>query len=109
MSKLLCEYSENDIDFDENDEYLENIGKKDKEEIENLKKENARLSELVNVLEEHIKVLNTQLRLQRELASKQEFNPFNQMQISRQELDFLTRQNTISQMSSFQKKQELNS
>lgn len=91
------------------EEYLENIGKKDKEEIENLKKENARLSELVNVLEEQIKVLNTQLRLQRELASKQEFNPFNQMQISRQELDFLIRQNTTGQMNSFQKKHELNS
>lgn len=61
---------------------------------ENLKNENARLSKLVNVLEEHIKVLKTQLRLQRELASQKE-------------RDFLIRQNTISQMNSFSKETEL--
>lgn len=73
------------------------------EELENLKTENVRLSELVKVLEEQIKSLNTQLRLLHELASKQEFNLSSQMQISQQERDFLIRQNTISQMNAFQK------
>ena len=53
----------------------------DREELENLKTENARLSELVKVLEEQIESLNTRLRLERELASKQEFNLSSQMQI----------------------------
>ena len=54
---------------------------KDREELENLKTENIRLSELVKVLEEQIESLNTRLRLERELASKQEFNLSSQMQI----------------------------
>ena len=53
----------------------------DREELENLKNENARLTELVKVLEEQIESLNTQLRLERELASKQEFDPSRLMQI----------------------------
>ena len=53
----------------------------DREELENLKTENARLSELVKVLEEQIESLNTRLRLERELASKQEFDPSRLMQI----------------------------
>lgn len=76
---------------------------KDREELENLKTENARLSELVKVLEEQIESLNTRLRLERELASKQEFNLSSQMQISQQERDFLIRQNTIRQMNAFRK------
>ena len=75
----------------------------DREELENLKTENIRLSELVKVLEEQIESLNTQLRLERELASKQEFNLSSQMQISQQERDFLIRQNTIRQMNAFRK------
>ena len=75
----------------------------DREELENLKTENARLSELVKVLEEQIESLNTRLRLERELASKQEFNLSSQMQISQQERDFLIRQNTIRQMNAFRK------
>lgn len=43
-------------------------------ELENLKTENIRLSELVKVLEEQIKSLNLQLKLERELAVKQELN-----------------------------------
>lgn len=78
----------------------------EQEELENLKNENVRLSELVKVLEKQIETLNTQLRLLRELASKQEFNPSSQMQISQQERDFLIRQNTISQMNSFSKVEE---
>lgn len=74
------------------------------EELENLKTENARLTELVKVLKEQVKSLNTQLRLLRELASKQEFNPSSHMQISHQEMDSLIRQNTISQMNAFEKK-----
>ena len=76
---------------------------KDREELENLKTENIRLSELVKVLEEQIESLNTRLRLERELASKQEFNLSSQMQISQQERDFLIRQNTIRQMNAFRK------
>ena len=79
------------------------LDNKDREELENLKTENARLSELVKVLEEQIESLNTRLRLERELASKQEFNLSSQMQISQQERDFLIRQNTIRQMNTFRK------
>ena len=79
------------------------LDNKDREELENLKTENARLSELVKVLEEQIESLNTRLRLERELASKQEFNLSSQMQISQQERDFLIRQNTIRQMNAFRK------
>ena len=57
------------------------LDNKDREELENLKTENARLSELVKVLEEQVESLNTRLRLERELASKQEFNLSSQMQI----------------------------
>ena len=57
------------------------LDNKDREELENLKTENARLSELVKVLEEQIESLNTRLRLERELASKQEFDPSRLMQI----------------------------
>lgn len=57
------------------------LDNKDHEELENLKTENARLSELVKVLEEQVESLNTRLRLERELASKQEFNLSSQMQI----------------------------
>ena len=77
-----------------------------KEEFENLKNENARLAAQVKVLKKQVEALNTRLRLERELASKQEFNPSSQMQISHQEMDFLIRQNTISQMNAF-KKEEL--
>ena len=59
----------------------EELDNNDREELENLKTENARLSELVKVLEEQIESLNTQLRLERELASKQEFDPSRLMQI----------------------------
>ena len=76
-----------------------------KEEFEKLKNENARLAAQVKVLEKQVEALNTQLRLERELASKQEFNPFSQMQISHQEMDFLIRQNTISQMNAFKKEE----
>lgn len=76
---------------------------KDRKELENLKTENARLSELVKVLEEQIESLNTRLRLERELASKQEFNLSSQMQISQQERDFLIHQNIIRQMNAFRK------
>ena len=79
------------------------LDNKDREELENLKTENARLSELVKVLEEQIESLNTRLRLERELASKQEFNLSSQMQISQQERDFLIRQYTIRQMNTFRK------
>lgn len=75
-----------------------------KEEFENLKNENARLTELVKVLEEQIKSLNLRLRLERELASKQEFNPSSQMQISKEKMDEFIRQNIISQMNAFEKK-----
>ena len=73
-------------------------------ELENLKNENARLSKLVDVLQEQITALNLQIRLYRELASKQEFNPLNQMQISQQERDFLTLQNITMQMNAFNKR-----
>lgn len=79
------------------------LDNKGREELENLKTENARLSELVKVLEEQIESLNTRLRLERELASKQEFNPSSLMQISQQERDFIIRQNTIRQMNAFRK------
>ena len=46
------------------------LDNKDREELENLKTENARLSELVKVLEEQIESLNTRLRLERELFGK---------------------------------------
>ena len=76
-----------------------------KEEFENLKNENARLATQVKVLEKQVEALNTRLRLERELASKQKFNPSSQMQISHQEMDSLIRQNTISQMSAFKKEE----
>ena len=75
----------------------------DREELENLKNENARLTELVKVLEEQIESLNTRLRLERELASKQEFNLSSQMQISKEKMDEFIRQNTIRQMNAFRK------
>ena len=76
-----------------------------REEFENLKNENARLTELVNVLEEQIKSLNLRLKLERELASKQEFNPSSQMQISQEKMDSLIRQSIISQMNAFKKEE----
>ena len=79
------------------------LDNKDREELENLKTENIRLSELVKVLEEQIESLNTQLRLERELASKQEFNLSSQMQISKEKMDEFIRQNTIRQMNAFRK------
>ena len=79
------------------------LDNKDREELENLKIENIRLSELVKVLEEQIESLNTQLRLERELASKQEFNLSSQMQISKEKMDEFIRQNTIRQMNAFRK------
>ena len=42
------------------------------EEFENLKNENARLTTQVKALEKQVKALNMQLRLERELAAKQE-------------------------------------
>lgn len=74
------------------------------EELENLKNENARLTELVKVLEEQIESLNLRLRLERELASKQEFDPSSQMQIPKEKMDEFIRQNIISQMNAFKKK-----
>ena len=79
------------------------LDNKDREELENLKTENIRLSELVKVLEEQIESLNTRLRLERELASKQEFNLSSQMQISKEKMDEFIRQNTIRQMNAFRK------
>lgn len=76
-----------------------------KEEFENLKNENARLTELVKVLEEQIKSLNLRLKLERELAVKQEFNPSSQMQISKEKMDKFIRQNTIRQMNAFKKEE----
>lgn len=76
-----------------------------KEEFENLKNENARLTELVKVLEEQVEALNTRLRLERELASKQGFNPSSQMQISQEKTDSLIRQSIISQMNAFKKEE----
>ena len=76
-----------------------------KEEFENLKNENARLAAQVKVLEKQVEALNTRLRLERELASKQKFNPASQMQISQEKMDFLIRQNTISQMNAFKKEE----
>lgn len=73
-------------------------------ELENLKNETARLSKLVDVLQEQITALNLQIRLYRELVSKQEFNPFSMMQISQQERDFLTLQNITMQMNAFNKR-----
>ena len=75
------------------------------EELENLKNENARLVTQVKVLEKQVEALNTRLRLERELASKQEFNPSSQMQISHQEMDSLIRQSIISQMNAFKKEE----
>ena len=77
--------------------------RKFKEEFENLKNENARLTELVKVLEEQIKSLNLRLKLERELAVKQEFNPSSQMQISKEKMDEFIRQNIIRQMNAFEK------
>lgn len=77
-----------------------------KEEFENLKNENARLTELVKVLEEQIKSLNLQLRLERELASKQEFNQSSQMQISKEIMDEFIRSITIRQMNAFKKAEQ---
>lgn len=76
-----------------------------KEEFENLKNENARLTTQVKVLEKQVKALNMRLKLERELASKQEFNLSSQMQISEQEREFLIRQNTISQMNVFKEEE----
>ena len=76
-----------------------------KEEFENLKNENARLTELVKVLEEQIKSLNLRLKLERELAVKQEFNPSSQMQISQEKMDEFIRQNIIRQMNAFKKEE----
>ena len=76
-----------------------------KEEFENLKNENARLTELVKVLEEQIKSLNLRLKLERELAVKQEFNPSSQMQISKEKMDEFIRQNIIRQMNAFKKEE----
>lgn len=76
-----------------------------KEEFENLKNENARLTALVKVLEEQIKSLNLRLKLERELAVKQEFNPSSQMQISKEKMDEFIRQNTIRQMNAFKKEE----
>lgn len=73
-------------------------------ELENLKNENARLSKLVGILQDQVKALELQIRLYRELASKQEFNPISQMQISQQERDFLTLQNISMQMNAFSKR-----
>ena len=80
------------------------LDNKDREELENLKTENARLSELVKVLEEQVESLNTRLRLERELASKQEFNLSSQMQISKEKMDEFIRQNIIRQMNAFRKR-----
>lgn len=77
-----------------------------KEEFENLKNENARLATQVKVLEKQVEALNKQLRLERELASRQEFNPSSQMQISQEKMDSLIRQSIVSQMNAF-KKEEL--
>ena len=78
------------------------------EEFENLKNENARLTTQVKALEKQVKALNMQLRLERELAAKQEVvNILNQMQISEQESEFLIRQNTISQMRVVFKEEEI--
>ena len=79
------------------------LDNKDREELENLKTENIRLSELVKVLEEQIESLNTRLRLERELASKQEFNLSSQMQISKEKMNEFIRQNIIRQMNTFRK------
>ena len=76
-----------------------------KEEFENLKNENARLAAQVKVLEKQVEALNTRLRLERELAVKQEFNPSNQMQISKEKMDSLIRQSIISQMNAFKKEE----
>ena len=76
-----------------------------KEEFENLKNENARLTELVKVLEEQIKSLNLRLKLERELAVKQEFNPSSQMQISKEKMNEFIRQNIIRQMNAFKKEE----
>lgn len=81
------------------------LDNKDREELENLKTENIRLSELVKVLEEQIESLNTRLRLERELASKQEFNLSSQMQISKEKMDEFIRQNIIRQMNAFKKEE----
>lgn len=74
-------------------------------EFENLKNENARLTELVKVLKEQIKSLNLRLKLERELAVKQEFNPSSQMQISKEKMDEFIRQNIIRQMNAFKKEE----
>ena len=76
-----------------------------KKEFENLKNENARLAAQVKVLEKQVEALNTRLRLERELAVKQEFNPSNQMQISKEKMDSLIRQSIISQMNAFKKEE----
>ena len=76
-----------------------------KEDFENLKNENARLATQVKVLEKQVEALNTRLRLERELASKQEFNPSSQIQISREKMDEFIRQNIIRQMNAFKKEE----
>ena len=77
------------------------------EEFENLKNENSRLTTQVKVLEKQVKALNMRLRFERELASKQEVNLLNQMQISEQEREFLIHQATISQMNVVFKEEEI--
>lgn len=74
------------------------------EELENLKKENARLATQVKVLEKQVKTLNMRLIVERELAAKQNFNLSSQMQISQEKMDEFIRQNIIRQMSAFDKK-----
>ena len=76
-----------------------------KEDFENLKNENARLATQVKVLEKQVEALNTRLRLERELASKQEFNPSSQMQISKEKMDEFIRQNIIRQINAFKKEE----
>ena len=76
-----------------------------KEDFKNLKDENARLATQVKVLEKQVEALNTRLRLERELASKQEFNPSSQIQISREKMDEFIRQNIIRQMNAFKKEE----
>lgn len=88
---------------EEFERYREAINNKEK--FENIKNENARLAAQVKVLEKLVEALNMRLRLERELASKQEFNPSSQMQISQEKMDEFIRQNTISQMNAFKKEE----
>ena len=52
------------------------LDNKDREELENLKTENARLSELVKVLEEQIESLNTRLRARTSIGEKGYFSHY---------------------------------